>query len=133
MRIYKLFCLVYLLLSPILSFSQDLDKPYLVFKVNQESLVLDKTNIKGAHFEKGADGSLHLNVWLTPAAAEILTRITKANIGKEASLLFNGNKFISKATLQSPLGDQFQTGRFPKKEGQALIDSLKNNQSPPIK
>lgn len=129
MRIIKKFILTFfVILFPIVCFSNTIDKPYLVFKVNSESLVIDNTNIKGAKMAENDDGTYSLSIVLMPSAAEQFTKITAANIGKKMSLFYGSDKLISQATIQSALGSELLIANFPEKEGKALIDSLKNNQ-----
>jgi preprotein translocase subunit SecD len=120
----------FLTLLPLACFSGMLDKPQLVFKVNSENLVWDHTNIKGAELIKNEDGSYDLKIRLAPEAAKQLTQLSSANMEKTMFLFYGRDKFISKATIRSPLGDELQIAHFPEKEGNDLINSLKNNQAP---
>ncbi|HZW61971.1 MAG TPA: hypothetical protein VFF04_07135 [Candidatus Babeliales bacterium] len=127
MRVIKLF-LFFILFIPIIAFSAEFSKPYLVFKVNHDELMMDNTNIKGARLVIDGDKSYGLEILLTADAAKQLMEMTKKNIGKNMSVYFGGEKFISKATIQSVLGDDLLLAHFPKRDGQTLINSLKNNQ-----
>lgn len=104
--------------------------PRLLFKINTESLVLDKANIKSARLIKHDDGFYGLDLELTEKGAKELTRITSSNIGKVMSVFYNNDQLISQATIQSALGDKVLIARFPEKEGNELIGSLITNQSP---
>src|SRR5579862_2833977 len=117
MRVVKnlLFVLCFILF-PILCFSHTM-KPYLLFKVSSESLVLDNTNIKDAHMVKNDDGSYSLDIELTAKAAKQIDNISAANTGKIMSIFYGSDKLIFKASIQSSLGSQFQISHFPEKEG----------------
>ena len=128
MRALKIILFLFTLL-PAICFSNTVDKPHLVLKANSESLILDNGNIKDAHMIKNDDGLYSLAIVLTPLAAEQLTNLTTVNVGKVMSLSYGADKLISQATIQSPLGGSFQISRFPEKEGNDLIASLKNKQS----
>lgn len=129
MRIFKnLFFVFFAILFPIVCFSHTIDKPYLVIKINTESLVLDNTNIKGAHMVENDNGSYNLDVALTSHAANQLYHLSEVNKGKTMSIFYGADKLVSKAIIQTSLGSEFQISAFPQKEGRDLINSLKNNQ-----
>jgi len=127
MRVFKtLFFVFFWVLFPIVCFTQIIDKPHLIFHINSESLILDKTTIKDARIVKNDDVSYGLIIELTPNAAKQLANISNANAGKTI-FFYSNDKLISKAIIQSPLGDKIQIHHFLEKEGKELIDSLKND------
>ena len=77
----------------------------LIFQCNQEKILLNGSNIESATAEKmsGANNNYVINIKLKPSSAAELAHISKANIGKVCTLIFN-KKVISSTTIRSSLG-----------------------------
>lgn len=124
-RFKKVLFVFFSILFPIVCFAKAINQPHLVVKVDNQSLVFDKSNINNAHMIKNDDGSYSLDIVLTDNAAKQLTNLTKVNMGKVMSISYGQDQLVSKVTIQTPLGGAFQIAHFPEKEGNDLIDSLK--------
>jgi len=98
-------------------------KEGLRLQVIQEQLMLDNSTIKTASLVNNSSDGCNINITLKPQAAAKLKKMTRANINKQATIIF-GDKVINFATIKSSLSAQFQITGFTKEEAQLFIDNL---------
>lgn len=96
----------------------------LTFQIVQTQITFNSSNIKSVAVVKQDDNKYGLTIQLKAEAADEFARLTNANIGKIANIVFNG-KIISTAMIQSKLGGSFLVTGFSKKEVETLASSIK--------
>lgn len=111
--------------SPAWAIAKSTDKN-LAFQVIQGAIVIDKSTIESATVTsaKTHPPSYDLNISLKLPSAYQLAKLTKANIGRPANIIFD-NKIISSTIIQGKLAHQFTITGLSKKEATKLARSLK--------
>lgn len=98
----------------------------LLYQCAEGQMSFNSSNVESATVEKitGASNDYSITIKLNSSAAAELSRITKANIGKVCSLIFN-KKVISSSTVRSSIGARFEMTGFSKEDADKFAHSIK--------
>lgn len=96
------------------------------FQVIQEAMDFNAENIEKAAIVNLKSGMIGLQIKLKAPFGDELQRLTYKTVGKTANLVY-GDRVISSAIIQSPLGYQLLLTGFSSAEAKLFLQSLQTN------